>query len=89
MYLTKGKSMKAISFNDLTLEENLTYVKHNIKDVTEAFHLFEITKAKFEGRGPDLPASLIQKIATKTKDLKKSLGSIVNRNEYKAMLKII
>jgi len=59
MYLAKGKSMSAISFNDLTIEENLTYVKFNLKDVQEAFDMFEITKNKFEGYGPELPAALI------------------------------
>jgi len=88
MYLAKGKSQKAISFNDLSLEENLTYIKFNLKDVQEAFYMFDITKHKFEG-SPELPASLVQKIATRSKDLKRNLNSVVSRNEYKAMLKII
>ena len=36
---------------------------------------------------PDLPASLIQKIATKTKNLDKTAHKIIDTNEYKAMLK--
>ena len=33
LYRTKGKSRGQISFNDLTLEENLMYIKHDVVDV--------------------------------------------------------
>jgi hypothetical protein len=88
LYRSKGKSRGQISFNDLTLEENLMYIKHDLADVQEAFHIFDITKGNYSG-APDLPASLIQKIATKTKKLDQSAVKIIDTNEYKAMLKSI
>ena len=72
----------------MTLDENLAYVKHNIKNVQEAFNLFEITKKKFEDYPPYIPASIIQKIAVSTRDAKK-IPDITTTNEYKAMLKIL
>lgn len=37
LYRTKGKTWRKISFNDLTLQENLNYVKFNLKNADEAF----------------------------------------------------
>lgn len=37
-----GKN-QPLSFNDLTLEENLNYVKHDIKNSRDAFRLYEVT----------------------------------------------
>jgi hypothetical protein len=95
IFRVKGKSGKQISFIDLTLEENLSYVKYNLKDVQEAFSLFEITKAKFEDYPPYLSAAIVQAIAVKTRDAHrlaykestKNMGAITSTNAYKAMLK--
>jgi hypothetical protein len=43
LYRAKGKQRSKISFNDLTLPENLNYIKYNLKNSDEAFNLFEIT----------------------------------------------
>ncbi len=32
VYRAKGKERSKISFNDLTLVENLNYIKHNLKN---------------------------------------------------------
>ena len=47
LYLTKNKSRTKISFNDLTLDENLNYIKYSLKSSDDAFKLFDITKQKF------------------------------------------
>jgi hypothetical protein len=64
IYRTKGKSKTKISFNDLTLHENLNYIKFTLKDTQEAFSLFDITKTKFIGG--EIPASIIQKLAIRS-----------------------
>ena len=53
IYKSKGLSYSKISFNDLTLLENLNYIKFNLKNTEEAFKLFDITKQKFSDR-PDI-----------------------------------
>jgi hypothetical protein len=40
----KGKSRTQISFKDLTLSEQLNYVKWNLKDTREALTMFDIVK---------------------------------------------
>jgi hypothetical protein len=37
VYRAKGKERSKISFNDLTLQENLNYIKFNLKNTEEAF----------------------------------------------------
>jgi hypothetical protein len=37
VYRAKGKSKNKISFADLTLHENLNYIKYTLKDSDEAF----------------------------------------------------
>ena len=69
LYRAKGKTKSKISFNDMTLEENLNYIKYTLKDSDEAFKLFEITRDTFGSLTPEIPAALVQKIATKTKDI--------------------
>jgi hypothetical protein len=44
LYRSKGLSYSKISFNDLTLQENLNYVKFNLKDTHDAFRIFDETK---------------------------------------------
>ena len=58
LYRSKGLSKSKISFNDLTLQENLNYIKYDLKNTHEAFSLFDITKDKFNS-SPDIAASLI------------------------------
>lgn len=58
LYRMKGISHRKISFNDLTLEENLSYIKYDLKNTHEAFKLFDITKEKF-AEAPEIAASLI------------------------------
>lgn len=47
LYRAVGKNYKQISFNDLTLAQNLNYIKYNLKNSHEAFKLYDITKDKF------------------------------------------
>lgn len=68
IYRAKGKSRSKISFNDLTLQESLNYIKYTLKDSKEALNMFLITKEHF-GYSADIPAALIQKIANKTKGI--------------------
>ena len=92
IYRVKGKSRNKISFNDLTLQENLNYIKYTLKDSQEAFDLFKVTKDTFNLQTAEIPAALVQKIANKTKDLdRKSTvrDKIIRRAEYKQMLKAI
>lgn len=58
LYRSKQKSKSKISFNDLTLEENLNYIKYSLKTSDEAFKLFEITKEKFKS-SPDIACSIV------------------------------
>ena len=44
LYRLKGKSKAQISFNDLSLEENLRYIKYDLENSHEAFKLFKITR---------------------------------------------
>jgi len=37
VYRAKGKEKNKISFNDLSLQENLNYIKFNLKNTEEAF----------------------------------------------------
>ena len=88
LYRAKGKSKNKISFNDLTLHENLNYIKFNLKNSDEAFKMFEITKDKMENG--DIPASIIQKLANRS-DIKPSNVSekLLEKKDYKDMLKAI
>ena len=47
LYRTKAKSKTKISFKDLSLQENLNYIKYTLKDTNEAFDMFNITKYSF------------------------------------------
>ena len=42
LFKLKGKSRGQISFNDLTLEENLCYIKYDLANTHEAFKVFKI-----------------------------------------------
>ena len=42
IYRAKGKAKNKISFNDLSVQENLNYIKFTLKDSDEAFKLFEV-----------------------------------------------
>lgn len=58
MYRAKNK--KTISFTDLTLQENLNYIKYTLKDSKEAFQMFDIlSKNKDEPIPVEVPASII------------------------------
>jgi hypothetical protein len=58
LYRAKDKPRAKITFNDLTLTENLNYIKHNLKDSNEAMELFQTTRKKF-GNSPEIAASLV------------------------------
>ena len=92
IYRAKGKTRNQISFNDLSLQENLNYIKYTLQDSNEAFNLFKVTKDTFGADAPELPAALIQKMANKTKDLAQKTevrDKIIRRPEYKQMLKVV
>jgi mannitol/fructose-specific phosphotransferase system IIA component (Ntr-type) len=73
----------------LTLQENLNYIKFNLKDTHEAFRIFDETKSTFENR-PEIAASMIQKLATKSKITPKNFDEkLFARVEYKGMLRQI
>ena len=85
IYRAKGKSRSTISFKDLTLHENLNYIKFTLKDSKEAFNMFNITKDAFEGSA-EIPAALVQKLANKTLNLDRKVeirDKIIRRPEYK------
>jgi len=58
LYRSKDKSRTQISFNDLSLSENLNYIKFNLKSSHEAFSIYDITKQKFPNF-PEIPAAII------------------------------
>ena len=58
MYRAKGKDRSRISFNDLTMPENLNYIKYNLQNSEDAFKMFEITQTKYES-SPEIPAAII------------------------------
>lgn len=89
LYRTKGKKRAKISFNDLTLQENLNYIKFNLKNSNDAFELYNITQAKYNVN-PEIPASIVQKLAVRS-TLKASEVNekLVARFEYKNMLRQI
>jgi hypothetical protein len=58
LYRTKGKPKAKISFTDMTLTENLNYVKYNLKTSEEAFDLFKITSTRFSSN-PEIAASIV------------------------------
>lgn len=64
IYRAKGKSRKQVSFNDLSLHENLNYIKYNLKNSDEAFEMFRITKENFET--PEIAAAIVQKLANRS-----------------------
>lgn len=76
LYRTKGKSRSKISFNDLSLEENLNYIKHTLKTSDDAFKLFEITKEKFKST-PDISCAIVQKLATRSNINPKNFDKVV------------
>lgn len=87
IFRLKDKNEKQISFNDLTLEENLNYVKYNLKTSHDAFKLFQITQEKFSEQ-PALPAAILQKLATRSDIDKRNFDEkLFARIEYKQMLK--
>ena len=89
LYKSKGLSMSKITFNDLSLQENLNYVKFNLKNTHEAFKMFEITKEKF-GNRPELAAQIVQKFATRSNVTHKNFDEkLFARYEYKAMLRLV
>ena len=49
LYRSKGKTRNKISFKDLSLQENLNYIKYTLKDSKEAFDLFQVTRDYFKG----------------------------------------
>ena len=59
IYRAKGKSRNKISFNDLTLHENLNYIKYSLKDSQAAFDLFKVTKDTFGKHTAEIPAALV------------------------------
>ena len=59
LYRAKGKSKSKISFKDLSLQENLNYIKYTLKDTNEAFDMFNITKYSFKENQSLIPAALL------------------------------
>ena len=91
IYRAKGKTYNKISFNDLTVQENLNYIKYTLKNSNEAFDLFNVTKEKFGEFTAEIPAALIQKMAHRTKQLDRKTTTrdkIIRRPEYKQILKL-
>ena len=88
LYRSKGKSKNKISFKDLSLQENLNYIKYTLKNTDEAFDLFKITQYSFTDSKAQIPAALIQKIATRAKDIhrKDVADKIMETLSYKQML---
>ena len=91
IYRAIGKDKNKISFKDLTLQQNLNYIKYTMKDTNEAYEFFKITQDNFGEYTADIPAALVQKIATRTRNLdnKDTWQKIVDRPEYKMMLKAV
>ena len=58
LYRAKGKSWNKISFKDLSLHENLNYIKYTLKNAKEAFHLFNITRDSFCDTA-EIPAAIV------------------------------
>lgn len=88
IYRQKNLSYKEISFNDFTLSENVNYIKYNLKHSHDAFAFFQITQEKFQG--PEIAASLLQKLATKSNLTDKDFATkIFKRFEYKKILQRI
>ena len=69
IYRAVGKSKANISFKDLPLEQNLNYIKYSLKDTSEAFDMFKITNGHYGEYTAEIPAALIQKIATRTRNI--------------------
>lgn len=60
LYRSKGKSYTQISFNDLTVHEQLNYVKYNLKNTKEALLMFDIVTHDEQA---SVACALVQKIA--------------------------
>jgi hypothetical protein len=89
VYRAKGKDRSRISFNDLTMPENLNYIKYNLQNSEDAFKMFEITQTKYES-SPEIPAAIIQKLANRSSMTGKEFDKkMMPRYEYKNMLKAI
>ena len=59
IYRAKGKTRSKISFNDLSVQENLNYIKYTLKDSQEAFDLFKVTRDTFGEYTAEIPAALV------------------------------
>ncbi|CDW74365.1 UNKNOWN [Stylonychia lemnae] len=89
VYRAKGKSYNKINFNDLTVHENLNYIKFNLKTSTEAFQLFEQIKEKY-GNHPEIPAAIVQKLANKSNIKRQQINKkLLSKWEYKSILRSI
>lgn len=92
LYRTKGKTRSKISFNDLTLHEQLNYVRWNLKDTREGFQMFEIInreqpgQLKDEAHVAEVACAIVQMTGTKTKKLPEGFK---DKNEFRALLKAI
>ncbi len=83
----KGKNYVQISFNDLTVQENLNYIKFNLKTSNQAFEMFEIIKDKMENH-PEIPASIVQKLALRSNLRSEDINAkLLQRFEYKNILR--
>eukprot|EP00347_Sterkiella_histriomuscorum_P004264 403361113 len=89
VYRAKNKSFRQINFNDLTLQENLNYIKFNLKNSAEAFQMFEQVKDKFANH-PEIATSIVQKLALKSNIKKKDVNAkLLQKYEYKNLLRHI
>lgn len=73
----------------MSLDENLSYIKYDLKSSHEAFKMFDITKDKFSSC-PEIPASIVQKLAARSDVHPKNFDEkVFRRPEYKGMLRQI
>lgn len=88
LYRLKGKSRAQISFNDLSLEENLRYIKYDLGNTHEAFKLFKITRDGPLNEQPEIAAALLQKMAL-SQIKPKQFDDMFGRIEYKQMIRSV
>jgi len=87
IYKAKGH-VSNLSFRDLTVNENLNYIKHSLKNSTEAFALFKITSE--QSVAPEIPAAILQKIALRSDIFdKEKVAGIVRKKEYKQIIRAV
>ncbi|CAI2375125.1 unnamed protein product [Moneuplotes crassus] len=85
----KVKKGKKAELKELTLHENLNYMKHNARHVRQAFRIFKLGESISEM--PEFASAIIHRIS-KSEDVivnKEQRDLMVVQAEYKTMLKLI